>query len=190
MKDMKEQPLSIPAWSARISDLPPDGRGVEIDANAAEREAIAAAYGVLRIDRFLARLLLQPAGDGGVRLSGRLSVSLAQRCVVSLRPVEQRIDEEFVRAFLPAERLDASRHGLRSGKAEILVGLDEEEPPEPLKGGMIDLSAVLLEQFAVALDPYPRHPDAVLGKASEPADTQEKDSPFAVLRSLQERDRK
>jgi len=174
-----------PAWSARIGDLPAAGRMLEIEAAPAERRAIAAAYGVKDIEGFRAQMLLQPVGEGGARLTGRLKAQLTQTCVVSLRPVAAVIDEEFARTFLPAERIEAMhppRRGGRKVKAELVVDLEEDEPPERLHGEAIDLAAILLEEFALALNPYPRHPDATLRGAREADDRRREDSPFAVLR--------
>jgi len=182
---MTRQQASLPRWPAPIGGLPPTGRMLEIDATPAERRAIAAAYGVKDIASFRAELMLQPYGRDGVRLSGRLAVRLTQTCVVSLRPVEGRIDEEFERRFLPAERIEAPRAGetgARRAKAELVIGTQQQEPPEPLPGETIDVAGVLLEEFALALDPYPRHPDAVLKGATEAGEAGEEDSPFAVLR--------
>jgi uncharacterized metal-binding protein YceD (DUF177 family) len=179
-----KKPPALPIWSARIGDLPAAGRTLEIDATPAERRAIAAAYGVKDIESFQARLTLQPRADGGARLSGRLKARLTQTCVVSLRPVAAVIDEEFTRTFLPAARIEPmepERRGGRKARAELVFDL-EDEPPEPLHGEAIDLAAVLLEEFALALDPYPRHPEAILEGATEAGDRRREDSPFAVLR--------
>jgi len=182
---MTSRQASLPAWSARIGDLPAAGRMLEIEAAPAERRAIAAAYGVKDIEGFRARMLLQPVGEGGARLTGRLKVRLTQTCVVSLRPVAAVIDEEFTRTFLPAERIEAmqpARRGDRKAKAELVVDLEEDAPPEHLHGSAIDLAAVLLEEFALALNPYPRHPEAILKGATEAGERRQEDGPFAVLR--------
>lgn len=182
---MTQQQVSLPEWRARTGDLPPTGRGLEIDATAAERKMIAAAYGVRDIASFRAQLFLAPDERGGVRLSGRLQVALTQTCIVSLRPVRGRIDEEFERRYRPAGRFEAppkAKPGARKPKPELIVDLEEEEPPEPLTGETIDVAGMLLEEFALALDPYPRHPDAVLKRAAETGGQGREDSPFAVLR--------
>jgi hypothetical protein len=43
-------------------------------------------------------------------------------------------------------------------KIDIEVKLNEDDPPEPIVDGIIDLGAVTLEFLALALDPYPRKP--------------------------------
>ena len=58
--------------------------------------------------------------------------------------------------------------------------LDEEDPPDPIVDGKVDLGALAAEFLALALDPYPRKPGAEFA-APEVA---EPDSPFAELARL------
>ncbi len=67
-----------------------------------------------------------------------------------------------------------------SGK-EVERKLTDEDPPEPLVGGSIDLGALAVEAVALGLDPFPRKPgaepvDLTIGDAGE--------SPFAALAAL------
>ena len=59
-----------------------------------------------------------------------------------------------------------------------MFSLDDEDEPDPIIEGKIDLGALAAEFFALGLDPYPRKPGASfeLNAKPEPAD-----SPFAVL---------
>jgi hypothetical protein len=101
-----------------------------------------------------------------------------QSCVVTLAPVPQSIDEEIAVRFLPDD-------GKEEGAKEIEVYLDGEDPPEILDGQSIDLGALAVEYFAVAVDPYPRAPGADLSAVlpSEGAD-EPPESPFAALAAL------
>ena len=60
---------------------------------------------------------------------------------------------------------------------------DDPEAPDdiPYGGGSIDLGEAAAEQLALALDPYPRRPGAVLAETTAAADR----SPFAALARLQ-----
>ena len=57
-------------------------------------------------------------------------------------------------------------------------GLPDEDEPDPIIDGKIDLGALAAEFFALGLDPYPRKPGATFEESteSEPAD-----SPFSAL---------
>ena len=57
--------------------------------------------------------------------------------------------------------------------------MTNEDEPDPLVDGKIDLGALAAEFFALGLDPYPRKP----GVAFEPpAEPEPQATPFAVLR--------
>ena len=56
--------------------------------------------------------------------------------------------------------------------------------PETIVSLDYDLAAPLLEEFALAIDPYPRKAGAAFAVPAEPDDAPE--SPFAVLKTLKE----
>ena len=61
---------------------------------------------------------------------------------------------------------------------------DEEipDPPEPIVDGIIDLGRLATDALFLAIDPYPRKPDAVFEPSVEAADPE--DHPFAALKAL------
>jgi hypothetical protein len=59
--------------------------------------------------------------------------------------------------------------------------LEDEDPPEPLDSGHIDLAALAVEFLALALDPFPRKPGAVFADAP---DVETEGGPFAALSAL------
>jgi uncharacterized metal-binding protein YceD (DUF177 family) len=67
-----------------------------------------------------------------------------------------------------------------------------DDDVEPLRGTQIDLGEMLAEELALALDPYPRAPDAdiLVSEALGPNisfGSAEPDSPFAALEQLQDK---
>jgi uncharacterized metal-binding protein YceD (DUF177 family) len=159
------------------------GAPVAGEADAAELAALARRFQIpaVRSLRFSAEA--RPWGPGGWRIAGRVSAELTQTCVVTLEPVETRFDEGFERFFAPAERLDA---------AEELVDPEAEEAPEPL-GETIDFGEIAAEAAALAIDPYPRRPDAafdgvIKGPPGVAPMTDEDARPFARLAALKDRD--
>jgi uncharacterized metal-binding protein YceD (DUF177 family) len=167
---MTELPFSRPL---RVEPLPRDGLETEIEANAAERESLAALNGLPAIARLTARFVVKK-WRRGVEVEGELSARVTQTCVVSLEPFEVDIDEPIDARFLPGA----------PGAAPPVDPL-EEDAPDPLIDGKIDLGALASEFLTLSLDPYPRKP----GVAFEPpAEDEGPDSPFARLRSLAARD--
>lgn len=149
----------------------------QIEAGPEERAALARRFGLLALDRLAARLRVARCGRALVRVEGRLSAEVTQACVVSLDPVPAHIEESFVLTYTlePA--------GAAAGEV-VIEPEEEEEPAEPVGPGGIDLGEAVAQQLALALDPYPRAEGARLAEAA-PAEA-EKESPFAVLKTLKE----
>ena len=76
-------------------------------------------------------------------------------------------------------RLDRRRNSVRGPKGETeTFSIADEDEPDPIIEGKIDVGALAAEFFALGLDPYPRKPgvEFVALAESPPAD-----SPFAAL---------
>ncbi len=164
-------------------DLAPGGVDIDIAATAAECLALARQLGLGELIRLGAVGRLWWDGDGAVyRLDIHLTADVVQSCVVSLEPVQEQIDEQIGISYCepPAEPVAVAPH------AEIEIGIDEEDPPEPLDGDQIDVGAVVAEHLALALNPYPRAPGAVFEDAQTAEEDRDRPSPFAVLERLQQ----
>lgn len=163
----------------RLGALEP--RAVELRANPAECAALAARFQIPAVTRLEARLTLLPETGGATRLEGRLLADVVQACVVTLEPVAQRVDVPLDLRLLPAGASPTD---------------DDPDSPDEIEtvGDSVDLGEVVAEQLALALDPYPRAPDAAIpaglaGSALEPEpdmdDTPPKrPNPFAALARL------
>ncbi len=144
----------------------PEGRRVVLEADEGERAALARRLGIPVVERLRAELLLRPETGGAVRAEGRLDAAVVQLCVVTLEPVAQRVEDEVALRLLPAGQEPR----------------DEPDEPDEIatRNGVADLGEAVAEQLALALDPYPRAPGAVLpAEASEPGER-----PMAALAKL------
>lgn len=152
----------------------------EIAATDKERADLAARFGLLSLDRLTASFTLKRVRKDLVRVKGRVSADLVQACVVTLDPVPGRIDERFEVDFL---------EGAQPSVTDLELDAEAAEAPEPVPDGWIDLGELAAEQLGLALNPYPRRPDAEVPaewKAEplqEPA-TVDRPNPFAVLEKL------
>ena len=157
---------------------------VEIEANVAERAALAERFDLLSLDRFTARFSVRRLRKDLIRVKGRIAAGLVQACVVSLEPVPGKIDEEFELDFLEG---GDGRAGADAG--EIDLDAEAADGPEPLMRPEIDLGEVAAEQLGLAIDPYPRRAGAEVPAEwaaepdPEPAPV-EKVNPFAALGKL------
>ena len=172
-----------------LADVPPAGSEMRFEASAAEREALARRFDLIELRSLKGTAALRPWRRIGFALEGRFEAEVVQACVVTLDPVEEKLDERFRIHFLPAELLEAEAGGAGSER-EIVVDADSEEPPEPILDGHIDIGEAVAEQLALALDPYPKKPGVVFGEAA-PAGApkaEERPNPFAVLEKLKKKD--
>lgn len=130
-----------------------------IAAKVEEREALARRFGLLSLDRLEGEIRLQRLAGGMARLSGRLGADVVQACVVSLEPVASVLEQDFTVLYGSVE----------AGKT-VMVDLETDEA-EPFDGDAIDIGEAVVQQLALALDPYPRAPGASLewdGSAPSP----------------------
>jgi len=173
--------LSSPVEAARI------GGGemtVTVEATSEERADLAAALGIVDIVALSADLVLTRGRGDVIEVAGRVRAEIVQNCVVSLEPVPQTIDEPILRRFVE----EGSRLAPVPPKpgAEVKVEAVEEEPPEVLGSSIIDLGAVVVEHFVLAIDPYPRAPDAAPPENPVAEAEDASDSPFAALAKLRD----
>lgn len=141
---------------SRLAAAPKQGASIAFSetARAPEREALARRYGVEAVDAFSVKARLTGTA-GGVLVEGVVSARMTQRCVVTLEPVETRLQEAFERRFAPAAQI----------AQEDAFDPEAEDPPEPLTDE-IDVGEIAAETAALAIDPYPRAPGADLERAS------------------------
>ena len=148
----------------------------DVEANEAERAALAARFGLSSIEELRASLRLRRGEGGVVRLVGAFRASVVQTCVVTLDPLRDEIEGGIDLRCVP-EGASAAR--------EVVV--DPVEDVEVLNGDSIDMGEIVAQELAVSLDPYPRRPDAdpVDERASgRDADPDAAAHPFSALARL------
>jgi uncharacterized metal-binding protein YceD (DUF177 family) len=155
------------------------GDTVEFAADADQRAAIAAWSGVLSLEAFAVTVDIKKLAPTRYRLDYRLAARVTQACVVTLEPVPAAVARDFTRElhFVGNTRRPANE----SGRDQVLDP-GAEEGPEEIESLHYDLAAPVLEEYSLALDPYPRAPGAAFSPESEVPDALE--SPFAVLMAL------
>ena len=151
-------------------------KSYEIEADAAECAALAKRLGVPAVRSFAATIRLRLTGGGKiVRLAGRIRAELTQICVVTIEPMSSTVEEDFSRLY-SVEAGDEM--------AEVVIEIDEDVP-DPVEDGQIDMGEAAAEHLALAMDPFPRSPGAAFeAPPEEPPEPEEKPSPFAALATL------
>lgn len=121
-------------------------------------------------------------GENDWELVGRLGATVSQPCVVSLEPVNTRIDEQIERRFL------AHMPAIITEDDE--VEMPEDEDAEPLNSE-INVLLVMREALALNIPQFPRAEGAelkesVFTEAGKKAMTDEDARPFAGLAALRD----
>ncbi len=151
----------------------------QITANGEERAALARRFGLLSMDGLSAELSVSRLpGKGVIRVSGWFEAEVTQPCVVSLEPVPAHLREEFSHLYaLAPETPQQGAH---------IIDAEADDPPEAIGAGGLDLGEAVVQQVALALDPYPRAPGARPPAGSEEALERagKADGPFAALKAL------
>ena len=161
-----------------VERIGPKGTELAIEADAEERAALARRFGIPAIHAFSAHFIANPWRHGGVELRGEIAAAVEQVSVISLEPFSSEVGESVVRYF-QAETAP--------GHHPAVLGVQslEDDEPDVISGGAIDLGEIAAESLALALDPYPRKPGEVFQSIrEEDAGEQAKESPFAVLSRL------
>jgi hypothetical protein len=174
----KADPWSVPITVAQIPDT---GLHRDIEAAPAARTAMAATAGLREVLSASASLDVTPVSGGRVQVVGRVRARVGQTCVVTLDPIENDIDEPIDLIFAPPEQIPEL-----SDLVDDAAESDTEipDPPEPIEHVVIDLGRLATDALFLALDPYPRKPDAVFEPPAVVADPE--DHPFAALKALQQ----
>ncbi|PTM43597.1 YceD family protein [Bosea sp. 124] len=166
----------------RVDEIKLRGSRIAVHAEAAELAGIARMLDLPSVEALEARYLLSRSGER-VKLEGEIKAALHQTCIVTLDAFPVSLSVPLKLDFAPEmpenpRRKSADADG---GEIDVEVRLNEDDPPEPILDGVIDLGAVTLEFLALALEPYPRKPGAAF---AEPAPEQPPESPFAALARL------
>lgn len=147
---------SQPEFSRPISLRQIVGHPYEIEADEAERIALARRFGISSVDRLVARISLDRQGDR-VSAEGSLEADIVQPCAVSGEDFPVRIADKIALRFVP----EGSIHPSLKEDEEIEIELGEEDLDEiEYAGETFDLGEAVAQTLALAIDPYAVGPDA------------------------------
>ena len=166
-----QNPWSVPV---AVDDIPETGLHIEAEAPTEVRAHLIKLANLRDLPHLSAVFDLTRRG-GGVHVAGQVKARVGQTCVVTLESLENDLDEPINLLFAPP--LDAAAEG-----ADHKAG--EEESPEPLIEGKVDLGAIATEFLLLGIDPYPRKAGAEFSAVKTADDSA---GPFAALEALKKR---
>ncbi len=175
MREHRSEEYAAIPWqfTVALEDVPDTGERFALVADSETRAAVARLAGLRDLPRLEANFEVGRQG-AGLRVTGRVSATVGQNCVVTLEPLANAVDEEIDLLFMP-------RSAAEKAGAEAAACAERGGDTEPLIDGRIDLGALATEFLILGLDPYPRKPGAVF---APPRDADPDEGPFAALGAL------
>jgi uncharacterized metal-binding protein YceD (DUF177 family) len=170
--------------SYNLARLGNAGDTVRFAADEAQRAAIAKWAGIPSLEKFETEVEIKKLGPNRFGRAFHLIADVTQNCVVTLEPVPSHMDRNFSRELV---FVGTSRHRDAPDSAtgpDLVLDTDQEEAPDEIDSLHLDLAAPVLEEFVLALDPYPRRPGVEFAPESPVSEPPQ--SPFAVLKGLKQ----
>lgn len=156
---------------------------LSIEANEEECQALAERFGILKVKSFKADLKLKPGIDDIINLSGTIQADVSQQCVISG-------DQINISVTAPLNLDFSESHSYDHINDVDEVDFQEEQPPEPIENGVIDLGEVTSQYLSMELDPYPRTPGLAFddySKGNQLNEDEKAPHPFAALAELKDK---
>ena len=134
----------------RIDRLPETGKDINFTATSIECDAVAKRLELIAVEALSASGRLEPSLDRKlVKLHAVVVARCTQQCVATMKPVPTDINQPIERCFYLGEQ---------SALSEIVVN-ERDDEPEPINDPLLDLGEIVVEEFSLAVDAYPRAPD-------------------------------
>ena len=132
---------------------------------------------------------------GTVHVQGIITAQIEQECVTSFKPVITDIKEDFDTWFADADTVisfvKAQQEKTAQGGEQPI--LPEQDDPEAIIDGKIDLGELIIQFLSLAIPPYP-HADGVDPVGDDPESAKPQNgsghkNPFAALKDWKDKQR-
>lgn len=158
----------------KLSEVGNHSRNIHLEADEAELSGLIARFDLAALDSLEADISLKNEA-AGVVASGRFSARLAQYCIASNDPVPAVLDEPIHIRFI-AEPTDSGEFELEADDCETMFH----------DGQTIDLGEAVAQSLGLALNPYPRSPEAEKILKAAGVKSEEEAAPLGALASLKD----
>jgi uncharacterized metal-binding protein YceD (DUF177 family) len=158
----------------KLSEIGNHSRNIHLSADEAARSGLMARFDLAALDSLEAVISLHNDA-AGVVASGRFTASLAQYCIASNDPVPASLNEPIHIRFI-AEPTDSGEFELEADDCETMFH----------DGQIIDLGEAVAQSLGLALNPYPRSPEAERILKAAGVKSEEEAAPLGALSSLKD----
>lgn len=149
---------------------------IALTADAASCAAVAARLGLVSVTGFTVAATLERGADA-VLLTGTIEADIVQPCAATDMPLATHVRAPFTLRYVSELLLPTE------ADAELELG-DDDCDILPLEAGGVDVGEAAVQTLALALEPFPRHPDADRILAERGVLREEQSGPFAALAAL------
>ncbi len=139
----------------RLDTIGERERVIEIAATEDERAALAKRFQMVSIARLDARFAIKRT-DSGIVVKGRVTGAAVQACSVTDEPLDTQIDEPVALLFVEQLIAEGDEVELSDDALDMVA----------IQGGTIDLGEAAADTLALAIDPFPRGPNAAAALAA------------------------
>lgn len=171
-------PDAAPEWSHLVlmAQLGGSPLNLHLVADEATRAALAKRFDLPAIAALEADVALTRAGDI-VKLTGTLTASATQSCVISRQDVAATVNEPVTLKFM------SQPAAIPTAEEEIELAADDCDVIWH-DGRAIDVAEAMAQSFALALEPFPRAPDAEEFARAAGIKAEEEAGAFGALAAL------
>jgi uncharacterized metal-binding protein YceD (DUF177 family) len=160
----------------KLSEVGSHSRNIQLSADEAARAGLMARFDLAALDCLKAEISL--AHDSkGVVATGRFAAGLAQYCIASHDPVPAKMDEAVHIRFIAEPII--------SGEVELELEADDCDTMFH-DGQIIDLGEAVAQSLGLALNPYPRSPEAEKMLKAAGVKSEEDVAPTGALAGLKD----
>lgn len=165
------------SYPIKIEDLKQSDYKYELKADAEELEDITQVLQVEKVHEFEAEIFLKLSNrTNNLRVWGRVNAKIELKSVITLN--------NFIKDYEVPFELNFDTRATYNDIKELECNI-EDEVPDIIENGCINLADIAIEQVALNLEDYPRAEGEIFdGSLYCDIDEPKKENPFAVLKKL------
>jgi uncharacterized metal-binding protein YceD (DUF177 family) len=160
----------------KLDEIGAGASTVSLSADLEARNALVVRFDLAALDSLEADLAVS-RDSKGVLAKGRIRAVLSQYCVATGDPVPASLDEPMVIRFVPEPVVSA----------DVEIELEADDCDTMFYDGQgVDLGEAVAQTLGLALDPYPRSPDALKHLQAAGVKTEDEVEPQGALAGLKD----
>ncbi|WP_208440579.1 YceD family protein [Bartonella raoultii] len=169
-------------YPVSVRSLPVKGTRVYICANQRECAHLAKNHALVEVKSCEGKFHIFPWKKRGVRIKGLLQARIIQLCVITLEPLENILHEKIEVVFVP-EDSNLLKPNILEDTGELFLDAEGQDTPEVFSGDKIDIGAIMEEFFELSINHYPRKEGVKMRVMQNGEKSEQKLSPFSVLKN-------